>query len=223
MVTLTLKNVISKVFWHPKGDYLATMAHNIQSTSQVLIHSISKASSQKPFSTTKGIIQAIAFHPSKPHFFACTQSVVFQYNLQKQTIVNKYKSGAKWISSICIHPKGDNFILGTYDKKILWFDMDMSGEKPYKQMKYHDKAIRDVQFSPKYPLFASASDDGSVNIFYGMVYNDLTQNALVVPVKVLKAHQHNGKSGLGAMGCCWHPSQPWVFTAGVDGKIKLWV
>lgn len=99
----------------------------------------------------------------------------------------------------------------------------MSGEKPYKQMKYHDKAIRDVQFSPKYPLFASASDDGSVNIFYGMVYNDLTQNALVVPVKVLKAHQHSNKSGLGAMGCCWHPSQPWVFTAGADGKIKLWV
>ena len=69
---------------------------------------------------------------------------VFQYNLQKQTIVNKYKSGAKWISSISIHPKGDNFILGTYDKKVLWFDMDMSCETPYKSMKYHDKAIRDV-------------------------------------------------------------------------------
>lgn len=65
-------------------------------------------------------------------------------------------------------------MLGTYDKKVLWFDMDMSGEKPYKNMKYHDKAIRAIQFHPgKYPLFASASDDGSVNIFYGMVYNDL--------------------------------------------------
>ena len=64
----------------------------------------------------------------------------------------------------------------------------MSGETPYKVMKYHEKAIRDVNFSQKYPLFASASDDGSVNIFYGMVYNDLMQNARVVPVKVLKAH-----------------------------------
>ena len=67
--------------------------------------------------------------------------------------------------------------------------MDMSGEEAYKSMKYHEKAIRDVKYhSGKFPLFASASDDGSVNIFYGMVYNDLLQNALVVPVKVLKAH-----------------------------------
>ena len=139
-----------------------------------------------------------------------------------QSIVKKYKSGAKWISSISIHPKGDNLIVGTYDKKVLWFDMDMSGEKPYKSLKYHDKAIRDVTFHQgKLPLFASASDDGSVNIFYGMVYNDLLQNALVVPVKVLKAHAKQ-ENGLGAMACVWHPAQPWVFTAGADGKIKMW-
>lgn len=82
----------------------------------------------------------------------------------------------------------------------------MSGEKPYKSLKYHDKAIRDVHFHQgKFPLFASASDDGSVNIFYGMVYNDLLQNALVVPVKVIKAHV-NKDSELGAMACLWHPS-----------------
>jgi ribosome biogenesis protein ERB1 len=84
--------------------------------------------------------------------------------------------------------------------------MDMSGETPYKTMKYHDKAIRDVQFSLKYPLFASASDDGSVNIFYGMVYNDLLQNALVVPVKILKAHEQSKTSYLGSMACVWHPN-----------------
>ena len=83
MVTLTLKHVISKICWHPKGDYFSTMAHNLQATSQVLIHSVSKATTQKPFSTTKGIIQAFAFHPTKPHFFACTHMTVFQYNLQK--------------------------------------------------------------------------------------------------------------------------------------------
>ena len=87
-------------------------------------------------------------------------------------MVNKYQSGAKWISSLSLHPKGDYFILGTYDKKILWFDMDM-GSEAYKNLKYHDKAIRQVTYSQKYPLFASSSDDGSVNIFYGMVFNDL--------------------------------------------------
>ena len=34
-------------------------------------------------------------------------------------------------------------ILGTYDKKIVWFDLDM-GQMPYKNLKYHDKAIRNV-------------------------------------------------------------------------------
>jgi ribosome biogenesis protein ERB1 len=81
MVTLTLKNIISKLVWHAKGDYFATMAHNVQQTSQVLIHSINRASSNRPFSQTKGIVQAIAFHPLKPNFFACTSNTVFQYNL----------------------------------------------------------------------------------------------------------------------------------------------
>ena len=36
------------------------------------------------------------------------------------------------------------------------------GSKPYKNLKYHDKAIRNVQFSQKYPLFSSCSDDGTV-------------------------------------------------------------
>ena len=30
MVTITLKNVISKLVWHSKGDYFASMAHNVQ-------------------------------------------------------------------------------------------------------------------------------------------------------------------------------------------------
>lgn len=45
----------------------------------------------------------------------------------------------------------------------------MSGDKPYKQLKYQTKAIRDVTISSakQVPLFSSASDDGTVNIFYG--------------------------------------------------------
>ena len=136
-------------------------------------------------------------------------------------MIAKYLSGCKWISSISVHPQGDNFILGTYDKKIVWFDLDM-GAKPYKSLKYHDKAIRNVHFSPSSPLFASCSDDGTVNIFYAKVYDDLLQNALVVPVKILKAHKPNENS-LGAMDCKWHPKQPWLFTSGTEGTIKMWV
>lgn len=137
-----------------------------------MIHSLRRTSSNRPFTKSKGIVQAICFHPTRPNFFACTHVQVFQYNLQKQMMVAKYQTGSKWISSIDVHPGGDNFIIGTYDKKIHWFDMDMGG-KPYKNLKYHDKAIRNVKYSPSHPLFSSCSDDGTVNIFYGKVYDDL--------------------------------------------------
>jgi ribosome biogenesis protein ERB1 len=97
------------------------------------------------------------------------------------------------------------------------------GSKPYKSLKYHDKAIREVFFSKNYPLFASCSDEGSVNIFYSMVYNDLMQNALIVPVKVLKAHKPDKATNLGTLDVKFHPTQPWLFTCGADGEIKLWV
>lgn len=72
MIMIKMTNVTSRLVWHPKGDYLGTMAHNIQLSSQVLIHSLSKASTMKPFGQAKGIIQCIAFHPTKPHFFAAS-------------------------------------------------------------------------------------------------------------------------------------------------------
>ncbi len=64
------------------------------------------------------------------------------------------------------------------------------------------------------------SDDGSVHVFHGMVYNDLLQNPLIVPVKILRAHRKMS-DGLGVMDIAFHPRQPWLFTAGADGAIKL--
>ena len=187
-VSVKLEVVPKKLVWHSKGDYFATVAEFTQTSSQVMIHSLSKSKSQVPFAKSKGIVECVEFHPERPYFFVATRRSVYVYNLQKQTLIKKFSSPAKWISSIAIHPKGDNFIVGTYDKRIVWFDMDM-GSKPYKILKYSDKAVRRVDFHPKYPLFASASDDGSVYIFHGMVYEDLTQNALILPLKLLQGHK----------------------------------
>lgn len=33
-----------------------------------------------------------------------------------------------------VHPGGDNLIIGSYDKKLAWFDMDLSA-KPYKTLR----------------------------------------------------------------------------------------
>lgn len=42
----------------------------------------------------------------------------------------------KWISSIDVHPGGDNVICGSYDCRVSWFDMDLS-TSPYKTMRSH--------------------------------------------------------------------------------------
>lgn len=64
---------------------------------------------------------------------------------------------------------GDNLIVGTYDRKMLWFDLDLS-TKPYKTLRLHSTAIRSVAFHKRYPLFASGSDDRALIVSHGMVY-----------------------------------------------------
>jgi len=126
----------------------------------------------------------------------------------------------KFISSMAIHPGGDNLIIGSYDKRLCWFDLDY-GAKPYKSLKYHPLAIRTVRFHPRYPLFASGADDATVHVFHGMVYNDLLKNAFIVPLKVLRGHIQ--RDNIGVLDIKFHPFQPWIFSCAADRTIRLWV
>lgn len=98
------------------------------------------------------------------------------------------------------------------------YDLDLS-TKPYKALRYHAQPLRGVAFHRSYPLFASASDDGAVHVFHGTVYADLLTNPLIVPVKILRGHTVTDYSGV--MDVAFHPTQPWVFTAGADSTICL--
>ncbi|XP_071477793.1 ribosome biogenesis protein bop1-like [Diadema antillarum] len=218
-IRLQLKHfkAVKKVTWHGKGDYFAAVIPD-GGNSSVLIHQLSKRRSQTPFKKTKGLVQCVAFHPSRPFFFVATQRYVRVYNLLKQELTKKLISNAKWVSSISIHPAGDNVLIGSYDCRVSWFDMDLS-TKPYQTLRHHRKAVREVSYHRRYPLFASASDDGAVMIFHGQVYNDLLQNPLIVPVKILRGHVIT--NSLGVLACEFHPSQPWIFTAGADATIRL--
>jgi len=44
-----------------------------------------------------------------------------------------------------VHPKGDNILVGSYDRKVLWYDLDL-GTTPYKTMRYHERAVRKVVY-----------------------------------------------------------------------------
>ncbi|NWX23145.1 BOP1 protein, partial [Aegotheles bennettii] len=209
---------VKQVTWHGKGDYLASVVAD-NSNQQVLIHQSSKRWSQNPFRKSKGLVQSVLFHPVRPYFFVATQRYVRIYNLLKQELTKKLMANCKWVSSMAIHPGGDNIICGSYDSKLAWFDLDLS-TRPYQMLRHHKKALRSVAFHKHYPLFASGSDDGTVIVCHGMVYNDLLQNPLLVPVKVLKGHVTT--LDLGVLDVLFHPTQPWVFSSGADGTIRLY-
>ncbi|XP_022082410.1 ribosome biogenesis protein bop1-A-like isoform X2 [Acanthaster planci] len=215
---LCLKHFKTKqIAWHGKGDYFGTVVPD-GGHSSVLIHQLSKRRSQTPFKKSKGLVQTISFHPSRPYFFVATQRFVRVYNLLKQELTKKLLTTAKWISSIAIHPGGDNVLVGSYDCRLSWFDMDLS-VKPYKTLRHHRQAIRHVCYHRRYPLFASSGDDGLVIVCHGQVYNDLLQNAQIVPVKILRGHEVT--NSLGVLACEFHPSQPWLFSSGADGTVRL--
>ena len=145
-------------------------------------------------------------------------------------------TGFRWISSLDVHPLGEHLIVGGYDKKLCWFDLEL-GDKPYKVLRYdfavlfdlkrshaffryHARAIRSLKFHPTYPLFASSSDDGSIQVFHGRVYNDSMTDPLIVPLKVLRGH--DVRDGLGVLQIKWCSRQPWLVSAGADGNVAVW-
>ena len=155
--------------WHYRGDYLAATVPTGGAKS-VSVHQISKGKSQYPFKKkSPGSVQCISFHPTRPFLFVATQQHVKVYNLVEQKMVKRLLSGCKWISSLDVHPSGDHVIIGSYDRRVVWFDLDLAST-PYKTLKFHEKAVRGVKYHRRFPLMASAADDGTVHIFHSTVY-----------------------------------------------------
>jgi len=228
---IPLGHAAKSISFHRRGDYFVTVSPSpsVSAGTAISIHTISKHLTQYPFRKRLkggGPPQTAHFHPSKPVLFVANQRVIRAYDLAQQSLLKIIQPGARWISSFDIHPTSatvsgsDNLIVGSYDRRLLWHDLDLS-VRPYKTLRYHPKAIRAVKFHPgRFPLFADASDDGTVQIFHGEVVGDLMSNARIVPLKVLKGHKTAGE--LGVMDIDWHPSQPWLVSAGGDGTCRLW-
>ncbi|XP_003573174.1 ribosome biogenesis protein BOP1 homolog [Brachypodium distachyon] len=217
-ITLIHHKAVKTVEWHSKGDYFTTVVPTGESRA-VLLHQLSKKRSHHPFRKLPGLPVAATFHPTQKMFFVATKKFVQVYDLQKAEVVKKLESGVREISSISIHPGGDNVIVGSKDGKLCWFDTDLS-TKPYKTLKTHKKDITSVTFHRRYPLFASSSEDCTAYVFHGMVYSDLNQNPLIVPLEILRGHLSIDRRGV--LDCKFHPRQPWLFTAGADSVIRLY-
>eukprot|EP01080_Neovahlkampfia_damariscottae_P003136 gene3136-5452_t len=222
-IVLTLEHLkkVTQITWHPKGDYFATLSPEAYNDG-IIIHQLTKAQSQKPFKKSqrfKGVkLTSLKFHPNKPLFIVVTQISVKIYNLVQQKLHKKLKGKTSWFSSVAIHPSGDHLISGGYDRKLEWFDIEISATS-FKTFKYHSKAVRSVAFHQTYPLFATCSDDGYIRVFHCTVFDDWLKDPMIVPVKILKAHKRT--SELGILDLKFHPTQPWLFTSGADQSIRL--
>eukprot|EP00177_Eucheuma_denticulatum_P004000 GFKZ01007225.1.p1 GENE.GFKZ01007225.1~~GFKZ01007225.1.p1 ORF type:complete len:742 (-),score=89.97 GFKZ01007225.1:665-2890(-) len=204
--------------WHHKGDYVATVGKD-GGGGTVAIHRLSHRCTQLPFKKKTALVQAVKFHPTRPFFLVATMHHVRIYNLSLQQMVKTLKPGVSWISAIDVHPSGDHVLVSSYDKRLCWFDLDLS-IRPYKTVRNHDKAVRTAKYHPRLPLFADAADDGSSHVFHGTVYDDLNKNALIVPLKRLENCSKIVDS-LGVLDIAWHPRLPWLFTSGGDSTIHL--
>ncbi|CAH8320035.1 unnamed protein product [Eruca vesicaria subsp. sativa] len=214
------KNV-SFVDWHPRGDYLSAVM-SAGETRGVVIHQLSVHKTQRLPIKMRGLPVCTLFHPHhRGMFIIATKKNVRVFNLQKKELpIKKLETGLREISSMAIHPGGDNLIVGSKEGKMCWFDMDLSS-KPYKTLKNHPKDITNVAFHRSYPLFASCSEDSTAYVFHGKVYSDLNENPLIVPLEILRGHS-TSSSNRGVLDCKFHPRQPWLFTAGADSVIKLY-
>ncbi|KAK9942190.1 hypothetical protein M0R45_007869 [Rubus argutus] len=199
------KNV-SSVEWNRNGNYLSTVV-----PADILF----------AVSIYQSLFTSV-FHPTRSsYFFISTKKTIRQYHLEKGKLMRKLETGLKEISSIAVHPSGDHIIVGSREGKFCWFDLDLSTKKPYLTRQWHKKDINNVAFHRFEPLFATCSDDCTVQVSHGMVDSeDLNMNPVIVPLEILRGH--TSSNGRGVMDCKFHPRQPWLFTAGADSVIRLY-
>ncbi|KAL9089620.1 MAG: hypothetical protein Q9165_005652 [Trypethelium subeluteriae] len=230
LTTLTSTTApIKSLAFHRRGAHLSTTSPTAASSrTAVTIHTLPTHTSQHPFrripSSSGGAPQTTAFHPSRPLLFLATQRSVRIYDLQAQTLAKSLKPGARWLSSIAVHPAaGAHLVCGAYDRRVLWHDLEL-GPLPWKTLRYHARAVRSVAFHPSagaVPLLASGADDGAVHVLHARVVADGLEEPVIVPLKRLVGHRVEG--GLGVLEVGWHGREAWCVSVGADGVGRLWI
>jgi len=186
----------------------------------VLVHQRRRRATQPLFQRNRGRVAAAVFHPTRPIIYVATQRHVYGYDLAKQALCAKLAAGGGPLACLALHPRGGHLLAGGGDRRVAWFDLEL-GKRPHKTFASHTGPVAGVAFHPRYPLFASASDDATAHVFHGRVYDDLASEPLIVPLRVLRGHEEVRHAGVTALA--WHPTQPWLLTAGADGTTRLWV
>ncbi|KAF7256203.1 hypothetical protein EG68_06980 [Paragonimus skrjabini miyazakii] len=231
-IVITIDQPVCSLDWHPKGDYLLTLSRPIlsdelhsRSVKRLLLHRLSKMSSQSPFSSTSKVSEwrQAAFHPAgKPHLFVASSRTVRIYDLVEQRELRclRLDSSNDYLSSMSLHVSGEHVAVGTFDGRFNWFDVDL-GNVPFKKLKLNHGAIRHLDCHKHRPLVSVAMDDGTVLILHATVSDDLLSKPIIIPVQLIRTSQAGSASSVHAT--LFHPRQPHVYTGGADGSVRQFV
>lgn len=215
-----LKNKIFSADLHRKEEYIVLVSRKDDDTRQIDVVNIQKCKNTKISIRAKSKIQKCVFHPKKPLIFIMTISHIFIFDLQKQNIKKKLISGCKRLSDLSLHKSGDHVLAGSYDKNLMWFDLD-GKEFAFKKMNVHSLAIRKTVFSPKFNLFASCSDDGNIVVQHAKVDNEGFSYPTIIPLKILKSHKKNSH-GLSTFDIKFQFNKYWLASSGSFGIVNIW-
>ncbi|KAB2635593.1 ribosome biogenesis protein BOP1-like protein [Pyrus ussuriensis x Pyrus communis] len=169
-IRLTHSKTVASGEWHRKGDYLSTVMPAVTSV----------------------------FHPTRSFFLISTKKIIRVYDQVKDgKLVKKLETGLREVSSTEVHPSCDHIIVESREGKLCgstWtFHLNLTklsnSDIPRRVHRLHQKDINNVSFHRWYPLFATCSDDCTAYVFHGMVYSDLNQNPLIVPLEIPEVKQ----------------------------------
>uniref|UniRef100_A0A672I872 Ribosome biogenesis protein BOP1 n=1 Tax=Salarias fasciatus TaxID=181472 RepID=A0A672I872_SALFA len=177
-------------------------------------------------------VQQVAWHAKGDYLASVmpdhsSHQQVFVHQLSRRRSQNPFRRNKGLVQRVSFHPVRPYFLVATQRSVRIY---NLLKQEMTKKLQANSKWISSLAVHPGgdhvicgsydfYPLFASASDDGSVIVCHATVYNDLLQNPLIVPVKVLRGHAIT--RDLGVLDVTFHPTQPWIFSSGADATIRL--
>ena len=223
VLEIQFREFVRHCFIHKSRLFISVVLQNRDGNRRLSILNLKQSTQTSLRIRTKNKIEKSLFHPTKPHLFLVTRTHIFIFDLKKQSVKKKLLSGCKIITSAQIHPNGDHLIIGSADRKLVWFDLD-GGDKPYKKMRIHDQTMSAVCFHPNYkhfPLMVSAAHDCKAVLQFAKVDPQNLDDALIVPLKNLRGHSKTDALGITAVS--FFRLKHWLVTAGQDRFLKVWV
>lgn len=223
VLEIQFREFIKHCFVHKNKLFVSVVLQNKDGNRRIKILNLKQSTQTSLKLRTKNKIEKTLFHPSKPWLMIVTRIHVFIFDLKAQEVIKKLLSGCKHLTSAKIHPNGDHLLLGSADRKLVWFDLD-SGNKPFKKMKLHSETIAGVNFHPNYkhfPLMGSYSQDCKAIVQFAKTDPQNIDDPLIVPLKSLRAHSK--MDAMGVTDCQFFHLKHWMITAGQDRFVQFWV